>query len=233
MEKLNTLGLKLQSLKSELLKPDYPEVVKEALRGHADKLAETDIGVDLHVSLTDKKITIEEFTDILLETKYCLKTPEEMLVEFEKIRASLHLLLNGETDEPLIPSTSLVEEEKIVFTRTFKLDKQWVSEYFGQPPEEVGKLMIRNGFVEKFAVLRLSKIFDDFLKSSDFKKDKTVKCKITQVFYNVEQGFYGINLIFYVQIEDAEDEEKASNILEYIQETNRKAEAMFSVRMMV
>lgn len=221
MQKLNALGVELQSLKIELLNKDYPDVVKRALRGHADKLAETEIDVDLHVSLTDNKISSEEFTSILLEHKACLKTPEELLVEYEKIREEIQKTLD-ERENIQITSKSLVEEEQIAFAKTFKLDKEWVSEYFGQSADEVGKLMIRNGFIEKFAVLRLSKILEDYLKSDLFKKDKEVDCKATRVFYDLEQGYYGIHLMFYVDIEVAEDKEKVPRMLDYICEIHDK-----------
>lgn len=233
MEKLNTLGLKLKSLKEELMKPDYPDVVKEALRSHADKLAETTINVDLHISLTDEKIGLSEFNEILLETKDCLKSYEEMFVEYERIREKVQLQLDEEEKPTNITSSSLVDEEKLAFTKTFKIDKQWVSDYFGQPADEVGKLMVRNGFIEKFAVLRLSKILEDFLKSEYFYEDKIVECKATRVFYDVEKEYYGIHLMFYMTIENAEDEEKVEKAVEYIRRITEKSEIYVGDRLIV
>lgn len=233
MQKLNSLGVELQSLKEELLKPEYPDVVKKALRGHADKLAETNIGVDLHVSLTDEKLNKEEFTAILLENEACLKSKEEMLVDFDKVRERMQEQLDADEFPTGITSKSIVDTDQVAFTKTFKLDKQWVSEYFGQPADEVGKLMVRNGFVEKFAVLRLSKILEGFLKSEQFVEDKIVDCKATRVFYDLENDYYGIHLMFYINIEDAEDEEKTVAALAYIRQMNDKIVAYMDERMKI
>lgn len=220
MQKLNTLGVELQELKNELLKTEYPDVVKKALFGHADKLVESSISIDLHVSLTDQKIKAKDFLEVLLENDKCIKTSEEMLVEFEKIRESIQVQIDEDGNEIDITSQSIIEDEQIAFTKTFKMDNLWVSEYFGQPQSEVNSLMVRNGFVEKFAVLRLSKILEDFMNGEDFKENKLTEVKATRVFYDVEGAYYGIHLMFYVNIDITEDEKKTQTVLEYVKKTS-------------
>jgi|HigsolmetaAR206D_1030411.scaffolds.fasta_scaffold00003_76 hypothetical protein len=234
MQKLNSFGLELQSLKQELLKPDYPPIVKKSLVNMAHSMVEKNqIDVNLHLLLTDEKTSLEDFTALLHETPACLKTKEEILAEFEQIRESLQALLEEMEPGTPVTSNSLIETEQLVFTQTFRLDKQWVSDYFGQPPEEVGKLMVRNGFVEKFAVLRLAKILEDFLTSGDFAPREGVDVKATRVFYDIDHGDYGIHLMFYLDIEEAENSEKAKGHLEYIREVAAKAREYMSDRMMV
>lgn len=233
MQKLNGLGVEILALKTEMLKTDYPEIVQKALREAAENLVKNEtINVDLHLALTDEKLSIQEFEDILLETPSCLKTKEELLVEYEKIREGLQEQLDKDKSTG-ITSKSMVDEEKIAFSKTFKLDNQWVSDYFGQPAEEVDKLMVRNGFIEKFAVLRLSKILEGFLKSEEFAEHKDVVCKATRVFYDVENHYYGIHLMFYMDIEVAEDKEKATEGIQYIREINEKAVKYMGERMKV
>lgn len=234
MQKLNTLGVELQSLKEELLKPGYSVVVQKALKLQADELAKNNIiDVDLHLALTNEKIETKEFSGLLYDNPVCLKTKEEMLVEFEQIRETLQAQLDADEISTGITSKSIVDTDQIAFTRTFQLDKQWVSEYFGQPADEVGKLMVRNGFVEKFAVLRLAKILDSFLKSEQFVKDEMVECKATRVFYDLENSYYGIHLMFYLNIEDAEVEDKATAALDYIRQMNKKVTAYMDERMKI
>lgn len=234
MQKLNGLGVNIQSLKKEMLNADYPEIVKKALRDSAEiKVKNKEIDVELHLALTDENLSYEEFTQILLENKDCLKSHEEMLVDFEKIRETIQEQLDADEIPTGIITNSLVDEEKISFTKTFKLDKLWVAEYFGEPAEEVSKLMVRNGFVEKFAVLRLSKILKDFLKDENLKKDDLIECKATRVFYDVEGDYYGIHLMFYLDIEAAENDENIPLALAYIHEVHDKAVEFVEERMKI
>ena len=215
MEKLNELGLELKELKSELLNDSHSGVIKRALALSAEELAKKDIiNVDLHLSLTDEKIDAKTFESELFANPSCLKTKEEMMVEFEKIREQLDEKL--EEEGLLLDSESLVDTDQLSFAKTFKLDKPWVSEYFGQPNDEVDKLMVRNGFVEKFAVLRLSKILEDFLGSDRVEKNEKIDCKATRVFYDVEEGYYGISLIFYLGIEEVEDDTFTIEAIDYM-----------------
>lgn len=234
MEKLNGFGLELQSLKQELLKPDYPPVVKKSLVTLAHSMVEKkQIDVNLHLLLTDEKTSLEDFTALLHETPSCLKTKEEMFAEYEQIRERLQAALEKMEPGTPVKSKSLVETEQLVFTQTFRLDKQWVCDYFGQPPEEVGKLMVRNGFVEKFAVLRLAKILEDFLSSGDFAYREGVDVKATRVFYDVDHGYYGIHLMFYLEIEEAENFEAAQAHLEYIRDIAAKSREYMADRIRI
>lgn len=217
MQKLNGLGVELYSLKKEMLDDKYSSIIKQALSLSAEKMVQTEmIDVDLHLSLTNSKLTLDAFEKELLDNPICLKTEEEMHTEYEKVRE----IIQEKIDESglQLTSESLVETEQLSFAKTFKLDKLWVSEYFGQPEGEVDKLMVRNGFVEKFAVLRLSKVLDAFVNSELFKTHETILCKPTHVFYDVEGGYYGIHLMFYINIEKAEDEERNVELIDYMKE---------------
>lgn len=234
MEKLNAFGLELKELKRELLNPDYPEVVKKSLVNMAHTMAEKEhIDVNLHLLLTDKKTTLDDFLELLHETPACLKTKEELLEEFEKIREGLQEYLEELNPDTAITSKSLVDTDELVFVLTFELDSEWVSEYFGQPIDEIDKLMVRNGFVEKFAVLRLTKIIEDFLKSGEYDEIDYVRVKATRVFYDMDCGYYGIQLMFYMDIEEAENEEKAKQHIEYIRDVADKAIAYYDERMRI
>lgn len=79
--------------------------------------------------------------------------------------------------------------------------------------------MVRNGFVEKFAVLRLSKILDGFVKSGTFESHEYIDCKPTRVFYDVEDGFYGIHMVFYVKVDKTEEEVSSKELLGYMKDT--------------
>lgn len=234
MQKLNALGVELQSLKRELLNPNYPSVVKKSMITLAHTMVEKElIDVNLHLLLTDEKTGFDDFNAFLHETPSCLKTKEELLAEYEKIRESLEDILKEMEPDTSLTSKSLVDTEQISFAQTIKLDKQWVSDYFGQPADEIDKMMVRKGFVEKFAVLRLAKILSDFLKSGLFDKRDGVDVKATRAFYDVDHGYYGIHLMFYISIEDAEDEKKAKEHLEYIQDVAKKVREYAGERLKV
>ena len=57
-----------------------------------------------------------------------------------------------------------MNEEVIEGKRTFLITEDFLKGYFYIPTEEdLEVLMKRKGFIEKFAILRLEKIFNDFL----------------------------------------------------------------------
>jgi hypothetical protein len=60
-----------------------------------------------------------------------------------------------------------------------------------------------------------------------------VDCKATRVFYDMEKSYYGIHLMFYVNIEEAENEEKAKAALDYIRQMNDKVTAYVDERMKI
>jgi len=232
LEKLNDLGLELKELKKELLNTTHSNVVQKALSLSAENLVKNDvIDTDLHLVLTDKSTNIQNFEEILLKTEGCLKTKEELLVEFEKIRESVNQKMNeiGLSLE----TKSLVDTYQLSLMKVFKIDKEWVSKYFGQPKEEVEKLMVRKGFVEKFAVLRLPTILENFFNQGEIEKTDKVDCRVTQTFYDVEDDYYGIRLIFYMTIEDAEDKTIQDESLTYINKITTQATEYIDERFIV
>ena len=89
--------------------------------------------------------------------------------------------------------------------------------------------MKKNGIFEKFAMLRLSKIFKDFIEDID-KRDISFSVDKSQVFFDSERIVYGIYLDFVIPmdyLEDADLDELRNKIKTIIQD----ADIMFREKM--
>lgn len=93
--------------------------------------------------------------------------------------------------------------------------------------------MKKNGIFEKFAMLRLSKIFKDFIEDID-KRDIHFQVKNTSVFFDSIRTVYGIYLDFIIPIDYIEDEESEFDIAELrnkIKTIIQDADIMFAEKM--
>ena len=118
MNKLNGLGQELLSYKKELLREDYPAIVKKSLEIAVNKMAEDNvIGIDIHYDLIHNDITMEQLNELLLKSKTCMKTAEELLSEYEVLREALNSELGKEIHDDTVNTISDIKNEKIILAR--------------------------------------------------------------------------------------------------------------------
>ena len=136
------------------------------------------------------------------------------------------LLLEGEEYD----NRCNIENETIDITKEYILDETFFKKYFDVIDETTfEKLMKKNGIFEKFAMLRLSKIFKDFIEDID-KRDISFSVDKSQVFFDSERIVYGIYLDFVIPmdyLEDADLDELRNKIKTIIQD----ADIMFREKM--
>lgn len=206
MNKFNQLGMKIIDYKSELMKGCYPKLVMDSLLESVDKLANDNIvDVDVHYSLKEKTESLDNFKLLLLAKPNYLKTAEELFNEYEKIRAKFDFEINLGDKESVI-SESNVENEKIMVRKSFVISEDFIKNYFYiESEKDFETLMKRKGFVEKFAILRLEKIFNDLLGRFTVDKD-LFSLTHSNVFFDNDNNVYGIQLLFSVPIEVIENE---------------------------
>ena len=165
MNKFNALGMEVLSYKTEYMNKDYPALVHNSIAVAID--SKDNIPEKIKMTLKDMSLDYETFKKNLLTESVCLKTYEELLLEYEAIRASVENKIKKE-DENLknILTFSKVENEEIEIKQEFVITEEFIRNYFSIASEdEFEVLMSRKGFIEKFAILRLTKIFDNFVNS--------------------------------------------------------------------
>lgn len=230
MNKINNVGMKLIEYKTELLK-DYPQIVKDSLILALDKLLETKIlDVDTYYLIKDESHSIDEFSEYLLTKKAYSKTEQEILQELEILRKRFNDKLENLGIGYDLRTESIVDKEIVMASKKFIIDEKFVMDYFGVSEKDVLQLTKRRGFVEKFAVLRLPKIFNDFLNKITYPKE-LLKVDASLVYFDEEDLGNAIDLVFEVGVEQLENEEELEQICEKIKELKEDAEEFYRERM--
>lgn len=232
MQKLNLFGQELMNYKKELNNKEYPKIVHDSLVLAVDKLlADKFIEEVIHSALKDDT-SLTVFEGLLLETKNCRKSQAELQKEYEELENEF--ISNIYSDITLIPNDISfefqIDEEKFFIKKDFLITNDFLKSYFYIPTEEEFEALIkRKGFIEKFAILRLEKVFNDFLEKNQDVNEYNISH--TNVFYNSETNNYGIQLDIEIQIEDMENEEKRVEIAKSVATVLAKADEHYNIKM--
>lgn len=232
MQKLNLFGQQLLNYKKELENKEYPKIVQDSLIMAVDKLA-TDEFINLDMLTAIKSdMSFEEFEEVVLSTEKCCKTKAELENEFEELRNKFMLKLYE--DMALIPPDisfeNDIENELLMIKKDFLITEEFLKNYFYIPTtEDFDALMKRKGFIEKFAILRLEKIFNDFLEKNSEIKDFNLLH--TNVFFNSETKNYGIQLILEINIDLIEKDENIDTLSNSVLSILTQAEEHYNIKM--
>ncbi|MFJ8528572.1 hypothetical protein [Bacillus sp. NPDC094106] len=236
MNKYNIFGMELISYKTEILK-DYPDIVKRSLHDTFDRLLEHNaIDKDIHYALKDGGMDTNAFKSYILTNIKCIKSNEELLVEYEMIRERLESHITELIHTQELETESFVEKENISIIKKFVIDAKFAQEYFGVEEKDVKeKLMKPKGFVEKFAVLRLKKILMDFVQMDEVQSEYFDYTSITTflVYREEDTSNYCIDLCLSIPIDIAEDEENTEVLLEDISRVVSKSQTYFDERLVI
>lgn len=228
MNRINQQGMELIQYKIELSK-NYPEIVKKSLILALEQMLENHIvDLDTYMNIKDETFSTKEFEKYLLTKPKFLKTEEEIFKEFEALRSILDKKLEEHQVENLT-TESVIDKDVIDITRKFCIDGEFTLNYFGVEEKDLLKLMKSKGFVEKFAVLRLTAIFKSFMKDISYPKD-LFNVDVSLVYFDKERNGYNIDLTFEVPIEQIESGENLDIICEKINSIRKQAEEYYQLR---
>lgn len=236
MNKLNELGNELIQYKTELMK-EYPEIIKKSLASSVETLCVNKIiDITTHQLIIDNSNSLEDFYDYVMTQEAFLKTREELLLEYEEIRKAINVSLEKNELVNYIETINNIDTEMIsIVYKGFIIDKDFVKRYFKIGNSKMDKLMQKQGFIEKFAVLRLPRILEEFLNTVDYPKE-LFDCKATNTCLEecVEQenNTYDIRLVFDIPIKILEDKEiNNEDILLNIKDIILNAKEFYDKRM--
>lgn len=231
MQKLNKLGVELLDLKNEVLK-DHPAIITKSLMLHAESLVSNAmIDVDTHLALTNEKMLKEDFENYLLEQKKCIKSEEELLSDYELIREQIVEQIKMLGYDKEIESESIVQREELSFIQTFKITKSWTKKYFGVDDKDVETLFRRKSFVEKFSVLRLPAILNQYMETHPVQNASLLEVLISDPFYDAELEIYCVSLFSKVSIDKAEEISEQSLIAEQLKNIFETSEVFVEERL--
>lgn len=227
MNKFNSLGMEVLAYKEELMK-EQPEIIYKSLNFSIDSMLENKlIDLDVHYNLKEKSISIPTLKELLMNKTSFLKTYEELLIEFEEIRKNLDKELGLIEDCQTI---SVVEKDKIILNQDFLITEDFIREYFLiESDTDYENLMGRKKFLHKFALLRLEKIMKDFLEECPENKDFEIN--YSPVFFSESKNLYGIQLVYNIDVELLEDENKLNEISKNLKLVTRQAREYFNKKM--
>lgn len=227
MNKFNSLGMEVLAYKEELMK-EQTEIIYKSLNFSIDSMLENKlIDLDVHYNLKEKGISIPTLKELLMNKTSFLKTYEELLIEFEEIRKNLDRELGLIEDCQTI---SVVEKDKIILNQDFLITEDFIREYFLiESDTDYENLMGRKKFLHKFALLRLEKIMKDFLEECPENKDFEIN--YSPVFFSESKNLYGIQLVYNIDVELLEDENKLNEISKNLKLVTRQAREYFNKKM--
>lgn len=229
LNKFNALGMEVLSYKTEYLKEEYPKLVHDSIAIAIDN--KENISDEIKMNLKDMSMKFDSFREYLLRQPRCLKTYEELLLEYEEIRGKIDNVLHADEITKKLQSYSKVEEENILVQQEFVITEEFIKDYFSiNSDSEFDVLMSRKGFIEKFAILRLTKIFDDFIKNLEKEENITIRHGLT--FFKSESNVYGIYMEYVVNIDIFENTENIEKISKKISEIAKKADENYKNHML-
>lgn len=216
MSRLNALGKKILECHTEY-QNTTSLLIKEALNVYIqDLLQNTVADPTIIVTLKDETIKAKDFEKLLLEKPGCCVTIHELMTEFEKKESSILEQLSGrflyeiEKDE---------DKEVVRFGIKLGIGEEFAMNYFGVDSNEAFKLMKRQGFMEKFAALRLSKLGREILQELNKTKPSIISIDASYVHFSEDTKLYGTDIIIELHPEDAlENEEELVTYLKYASE---------------
>lgn len=212
------MGQSLLQSKEDLLLYQKQERIYEALNFQIDEtLVKTGI-IDEATESRLKNLNIDTvtFRNYLLSTVQFLKSDDELLQDFKELKTKLtdELLRQNVSDV----STNIdIKGDKISVLKTYTIDAQYVLNHFEIEPDKVHDLMQVNGFVSKYAVLRLPKVFKTFIETCE-DIPHFFSLSASKVFESDNPMGYSIDIVFDIKTSELEIEDNIQHIVSYIKE---------------
>lgn len=225
MNRINKKGMQLIQYKNELEK-EYPQLVKDSLMLAVQQLLEGNvIDLDTFEAVKDNTLSLSSFENYLLTKPGLSKTKEEILEEYEVIRKKFdeEIAKYGIRD---IVTESIIEKDTILASKKFCIEDNFTMEYFGVEEKDLLKLMKRRGFIEKFAVLRLTTIFKDILNRIS-SAGELFNTEVSLVYFDKVDGGYNIDLQFEINVDELEKGDRTQEIINKVNEIKIEAERIY------
>ena len=218
MMKFNDLGIEVLQLKEALLS-DYPDIVKRSLLMSVQRMKDLKIISDEIIAQLEREdVLYDEFKSFCLSDEALLKSKELLIQTYEEKRIALSRYLNDVLETHKIHSYSYLEQDSIVFVKTFYFGHEEATDYFGFEKSDCKKMFEPYGFIYQFTALRLRKVLQDFI--AQFSPTDLFILNATPVFYVKKAESFAIDFVLEIKIETFEaytNEELGTPMIEIIE----------------
>lgn len=237
MKKLKPIAYELINLKREIMNTSYSKTVKQALEVSVDQMLEKGfINLDTQLYIKDNNFSLDNFKKYLHEDESFKKSKDELQVEYEEFLKEIEKeIIELGLDKDEFYCKVDLENEKIKICKIFCLKPEFLKDFFyieaDYADEYLEKLMSRKGFVERFAVLRLPRIFFNFIDSYD--ESNNFKLEKTYPYFDSNSNCYSIDLVFDIKIENIEKYNSRKTILKEVLPVIHNAQAYFEEKMSI
>ena len=174
-------------------------------------------------------VTIDEFERHLLTRREFVKSSRELLKEFEKVRGTINDYLKEIDWVNSIDTESSVDSNKITILRQFAIPKEFIMDFFGVDEKDMIQLMKKKGFVEKFAVLRMNKVFKEIY--GEMHEEQYITQGYSLVYFNANVTGFSIDYKYHLNVDFIANDGNMRSIIKRIREIDKVVERKFNKKM--
>lgn len=231
LNRINEKGMLLIDYKTEYMKHHSPVVDKALLIALETFLEKKELDEETFDLIKDDNVNIETLRNHLLLKKEYSKSPKELFKEFEKVRARVNAYLKEIGFINCVETESNVEASRITVMRQYNLPKEFLMEYFGVNEEDMIQLMKKRGFMEKFAVLRMNKVFKEIY--NEMKEEQYITHGFSLVYFNRAITGFSVDYKYHLNVDFIANEENMKMVLKKIKEVDRIVEKKYNKKMSI
>ncbi len=228
MDRINKTGKLLIDYKREYMK-HYSPIVDASLHTSVDTLVSKNVcDESIAAAILNDNIPLKEFEIEVSSKREFLKTMKELAEEFDKIRSMVNKSLTKVGFVNFVETENNIENDSITIIKQYSITPEFIKMYFGLTDDEMPAVMKKRGFAEKFAVLRLSKIFKEII--SEIRGDNTGCAQgFSKVYYNQSIDGFSVDYRYHINVNSI-TEENVDSIVKKIREADKIVERKFNVK---
>ena len=199
MDRINKIGRNLINYKSEYSKHYSPIVDESLMLALEAQLEKRLLDQELFDQIINDSISLSDFEKFIGNKREYVKSQKELLEEFEKVRAIVNESLTRLQFTDYIETESNTEINKISILKQYTISEEFIKMYFGLEDEDMTQIMKKKGFAEKFAVLRLTKIFKEIF--SEMRPETEFTQGFSRVYYNKDVNGFSVDYKYHLQVD--------------------------------
>lgn len=225
MDRINNTGKMLIDYKKELMK-HYSVLVDESLKTSLNVLQEKKVLDERTIdAIINDSISLSEFETFVMSKREYLKSTKELISEFEKIRQIVNESLIKNSFTNFVDTESNIDNDTITILRQYSITPEFIKLFFGIADEEMEIIMKKRGFAEKFAVLRISKVFKEIL--SEMRVETEYSQGFSKVYYNASIEGFSVDYRYHINVNSITSE-NIDNKIKKIRDADRVVERKFA-----
>lgn len=228
MDRINKTGKLLIDYKREYMK-HYSPIVDLSLQTCVDNLVTKNVCDEkIKELILDDAFSLKNFETEVMSHREFLKSMKELIEEFDKLRAIVNTALVKQGFTRFVETENNVDNDCITIIKQYSITPEFIKIYFGLTDDEMPAVMKKRGFAEKFAVLRLSKIFKEIV--SEIKPETSEFAQgFSKVYYNQSVDGFSVDYRYHINVNTI-SEESIAGIISKVHNIDKVVEKKFNIK---